>query len=801
MDRASLASRRVVLFGSGQVAQHLVRCYRLKIEYFADNDPARQGACIGNIPILAPEKLLEEQETPLIVVAVSNLYSDSIIEQLSQMGFERGKDFVPYQHLFPEEITAVRQISYLVNHRCNSRCKMCDIWKNNLRDELSAQELKDYLSNPYFHFVETFLLTGGEPSLSQNLPQYALAVSEALPHLRSFSINVNGLLPELTYGMASQIREILSEKGVSFFVGVSVDGIREVHDSIRGVPGAYERAFSLVKRLKENGFDVQVSATVMKDNLWYLDEFLSLLQSMGIEAMFKLVRRSETLNDGQLDSDVEDYSEDDLHQLRLFFRKVLSLSRNGYTPGFATYYQMIDEYLHSGKRRAGCSFASASALHIKQDGRIFVCANSTAPIELDEDRSANLEWLNKDSYRFVRNVLCEDCISDCMVLNSPELQELQQRESFFWKFFTLDYFYSHKEAVLAELPMGETKNAVLITGWYGTETVGDQAILGEICFQYRQALEGAQIYVTSMYPFFTRRTLKELGIDAIVVPLFSWDCLKLAASAKEVCMGGGPLMEMEILSIPLWLFSIAKSRGHRTRIYGCGMGPFLSDEKIGAVKELICLADQASFRDRASAAWAESLTSRTDIERTADPAKDYLLRRFPGHDGTPSTENILACFLREPTIEYRGEKTVEEYAAFQRGVEDALARNLKTLAEEHGLKLHFYSMHNFCVGGDDRDFAYRFAGKHFAAETYWVDNSLTGIDSVARAMLGAKLSVCMRFHSVLFADTLEVPFLAVDYTSGGKVFGYLKDNGKLERLVTPDDLLAGGHALAERMVL
>ena len=59
------------------------------------------------------------------------------------------------------------------------------------------------------------------------------------------------------------------------------------------------------------------------------------------------------------------------------------------------------------------------------------------------------------------------------------------------------------------------------------------------------------------------------------------------------------------------------------------------------------------------------------------------------------------------------------------------------------------------------------------------------------AMARSPFSIRMRFHSVLFADTLGVPFLAVDYTGGGKIRGFLDDRGREAARLDRDDLVAG----------
>ena len=160
---------------------------------------------------------------------------------------------------------------------------------------------------------------------------------------------------------------------------------------------------------------------------------------------------------------------------------------------------------------------------------------------------------------------------------------------------------------------------------------------------------------------------------------------------------------------------------------------------------------------------------------------------------------MLACFLREITDEYFI-GTAEEQKNRRDQIEKSLADNIKQLCKERNLHPRFCSMHNFVIGGDDRDFYYRFVDEQaFEKGSYDIDNKLTGIDVVADAMANAELCLCMRFHSTLFANTLGADYLSIDYTNGGKVKGFLDDVGKSERLVTLEELQSGGDVILEKM--
>ena len=62
---------------------------------------------------------------------------------------------------------------------------------------------------------------------------------------------------------------------------------------------------------------------------------------------------------------------------------------------------------------------------------------------------------------------------------------------------------------------------------------------------------------------------------------------------------------------------------------------------------------------------------------------------------------------------------------------------------------------------------------------------------IIQSMYHAEFNICMRFHSVLFAETLGVPYIAIDYTGGGKIKAFLEEREKLDRLISLKDIASG----------
>ena len=94
---------------------------------------------------------------------------------------------------------------------CNSKCTMCDIWKNNIKNELHA---KDYLKLP--SSLKDINLTGGEPFLRTDIADIIKNIKSACPNARLI-INTNGFLPKSVERQIANIIKKLCEGNWGLF--------------------------------------------------------------------------------------------------------------------------------------------------------------------------------------------------------------------------------------------------------------------------------------------------------------------------------------------------------------------------------------------------------------------------------------------------------------------------------------------------------------------------------------------------------------------------------------------------------
>lgn len=161
-----------------------------------------------------------------------------------------------------------------VTFRCNSKCIMCNIWK-----ETDFQEVPPEVFSKLPSSLKTINITGGEPFMRKDLVEVLRNVHKAAPNSR-IVISTNGFLTDRIVRSVEEIVKFHPKLGL----GISVDGIGEVHDRVRGVEGGFERAIETVRALKKLGLkDLRLGMTILPENADYLLEVYNLAKELGVE--------------------------------------------------------------------------------------------------------------------------------------------------------------------------------------------------------------------------------------------------------------------------------------------------------------------------------------------------------------------------------------------------------------------------------------------------------------------------------------------------------------------------------------
>ena len=139
------------------------------------------------------------------------------------------------------------KLNFAVTYRCQSRCITCNIWKTNPGGELTLEEITRFASkNGFFKWIE---LTGGEPFLRDDLVDIVKAFKDSNKDLYMVTMPTNSLCSlDRIERMVTGMLELEIPRLV---ITISLDGYKELHDRLRGIPNNFEKAMAVFKLLKE----------------------------------------------------------------------------------------------------------------------------------------------------------------------------------------------------------------------------------------------------------------------------------------------------------------------------------------------------------------------------------------------------------------------------------------------------------------------------------------------------------------------------------------------------------------------
>jgi len=676
------------------------------------------------------------------------------------------------------------------NDVCNSACTMCNIWKQK-ETHISPTEFGAILKDPLYREVDYVGITGGEPTLRTDLASIYEEVICSLPSLKGVSIITNGINSQQVVRRLEEVIAVCKRMGKPFSIMFSLDGVGHVHDEQRGIEGNFNSVDHLLDyfRTKHPSIPLSIGATITKNNVAGIDSLFEYAQQKGVYIRFRIAEFIERLYNADRTEVIRKFSQDETYALSLFFSKLEHQYEQNQEVKYT--YQNIVHMLNGGNRIVGCPYQEQGVV-LNSKGGIAYCAPKSPEIgnALVQD-SQSLFFGNLETRNKIRSKDCDNCIHDYHTNLSMDERKRRYKEAFYASsFYNLSTFRRSKLfSPWLKKPRFKHTKSVLIVGWYGTETVGDKAILAGIVEELRSELGVFDLTIASIYPFLTEQTCRELDIEARVIGVKNLDLLRYARYCDKTIMGGGPLMGIEELYIPLVSIFVAQKYGRQAIVQGCGLGPFVHQHHVAAIRDILSLATAVSLRDSDSVRLAEEQFG-VKAKLTSDPAKIAVSIEAERKENAHS-KNELACFLREWTWEYDPGSSYESFVLKRTKMEAGLARFIQREYEKSGCdSIKFYHMHNFVIGNDDRDFSRRFVATYFSdIKHVTIQEELSTVRNICYAMKSSKMNICMRFHSVLFAETLSSPFLAIDYTQGGKIKGFLKDQGKEANLVQIEDLI------------
>ncbi len=164
---------------------------------------------------------------------------------------------------------APTDISIITTYRCPMQCKMCNIWKNptDSKREIKPEDLEVL---PQVKFIN---ITGGEPFIREDLDRIVEVAFRKAPRV---VISTSGWFEDRVLELARKFPKI--------GIRISIEGLSQKNDELRGREGGFDRGLRTLLALREMGVkDIGFGITVSNNNSEDMLSLYQLSKSLGME--------------------------------------------------------------------------------------------------------------------------------------------------------------------------------------------------------------------------------------------------------------------------------------------------------------------------------------------------------------------------------------------------------------------------------------------------------------------------------------------------------------------------------------
>lgn len=317
--------------------------------------------------------------------------------------------------------------TYLITWRCELNCFMCNIPELQDKAELDTSQAKALFEQ--FNGLDVVRITGGEPFVRKDLEEI---IEHILTHCGTGTVvlNTNGYQSQRIIEFARGLPSV-GNGPAAFHFRVSLDGVGDRHDEIRGVKGAFERAKETLEELvglrKEKGLCVGVNLTITRKNIDQIEPLQDFCQRLGIDLQYQVARRDRYLYENYQEKEREmeldffdSFSQEEIEKI------VECVSRDNTSFDFKEglvkkfFNEGLKNRLLYGKRKPDTPcVALTSHIRILPDGRVPVCIQSNTRVgDLTKETLEEL-WFGQKIERYRKMVReCPGCWMPCDVIPS-----------------------------------------------------------------------------------------------------------------------------------------------------------------------------------------------------------------------------------------------------------------------------------------------------------------------------------------------------------------------------------------------
>ncbi len=289
--------------------------------------------------------------------------------------------------------------SIIVTYRCNARCNMCDVWKFPTKpsDEIGVDVIRKL---PELFFAN---VTGGEPFVRQDLPEL---IAQLRRKAKRIVISTNGFFTQRIIELCAKYPDL--------GIRISIEGLEEANDKIRGIPDGYQKTQETLKKLQEMGLkDIGFAMTVQDLNAQDLVGLYKMAYGYGYEFATATLHNSHYFH--KLDNQIQD-KERVIAEFQKLIRELLKSRK--IKEWFRAYFNYgLINYIRGKPRFLPCEMGS-NGFFVDPVGDVLVCngMDKKEPLGNLKTQSWDEIWQGKRAAEV--RAMVKACRKNCWMIGS-----------------------------------------------------------------------------------------------------------------------------------------------------------------------------------------------------------------------------------------------------------------------------------------------------------------------------------------------------------------------------------------------
>lgn len=322
-----------------------------------------------------------------------------------------------------KEKSSIRKIAYFSTSKCNSKCVMCNIHAKKPTKDLTPKQLKKIISDPLFKNVNGVGVSGGEPSFHKNWKEIYNILCSSLPNLRAITLTTNCVNIRKSIDIIQYYYNQSKKSNIKFSLYISLDGVGEIHDKVRGVKGNFKSAMNVIGWLKYNKINFTCACTISKINVLHLEELRKFCDKNKINIIYRLASKINRLYNNNFQTYHQLLKEEkkilinflleEIHRQKRSLLQKITFIINKKKIKREKIYQHIISILKGNKRTSPCPHSAQEAVCLSNNGDLMYCSVASKIIgNCLKDSAKNIYLSNLSHLREIKREKCKDCSHD-----------------------------------------------------------------------------------------------------------------------------------------------------------------------------------------------------------------------------------------------------------------------------------------------------------------------------------------------------------------------------------------------------